>query len=782
MNRSGETIRVRGQVQGVGFRPTVWRIANDLGLLGDVINDGDGVLIRLWGRPAKIAAFCDRLIEERPPLARIDVIERTPTNEVAPPVEGFEIAASLATDVHTGIVADAATCPACRDEIFDPTDRRYRYPFTNCTHCGPRLTIVRGIPYDRANTSMAPFIQCAACRAEYEDPADRRFHAQPNACPACGPRLWLVDRDGREIPGGQTAEEDAIAQTVDRLLAGRIVSVKGIGGFHLVCDAANAAAVHRLRHRKRRYAKPFALMADSLATIERYTDVDEAARRLLECPAAPIVLLPRRTDGADPAPAVAPGQDTLGFMLPYSPLHHLLLADWQARRPGIPLVMTSGNRSDEPQCTDNDDVGIRLGDIADFHLLHDREIVNRVDDSVARVDAGRPRLLRRARGYAPAPLALPDGLHEAPPLLALGAELKSTFCLLQHGQAIVSQHLGDLEDARTSDAWEQALELYRDLYRHRPEAIVIDRHPDYRSSRFGRDAARAAGIPVIEVQHHHAHIAAVMGDNAHPSDRGPVLGIALDGLGMGTDGTLWGGEFLVADYDESERVGHLPAAPLPGATQALLEPWRNTWAQLVTHLGWDTITAGWGDLEAVQWLQARPLDLLSQMRKRGLNSPMSSACGRLFDAVAGLLDICRERIAYEGQAAIELEVLARQASRETTAYPIDLTAASPTLAPLWTAMLDDLARGDDRARIAARFHNGLANAIVAAARHWAKAYDIRTAALSGGVFQNRLLFERVERALKTGGLDVLSHRRLPNNDGGIAFGQALVGAARLVSR
>jgi hydrogenase maturation protein HypF len=778
----GERIRVRGLVQGVGFRPTVWRLARQFELRGDVINDGDGVLIRAWAPDSVLDRFCAALAEACPPLARIDGIEREPLAQAAPAEPGFVIAPSRATEVRTGVVADAATCPACRAEIFDSTDRRYRYPFTNCTHCGPRLSIVRGIPYDRANTSMARFTQCPDCQAEYDDPADRRFHAQPNACPKCGPRVWLCDASGREISTTDGGQLDPIAHTAALLTDGGIVAVKGIGGFHLVCDASDAGAVQRLRERKRRYAKPFALMADSAETVACYTELDEPSRQLLHDPAAPIVLLRRLPDAPDLAPGIAPGQDHLGFMLPYSPLHHILQSDWAKLRPGVPLVMTSGNLSEEPQCTDNADAGERLADIADYRLLHDRDIVNRVDDSVARVDVGVPRLLRRARGYAPTPLPLPPGLEQAPPLLALGGELKNTFCLLHNGQAVVSQHLGDLEDARTSDAWEQALTLYRRLYRHRPEAIVVDAHPDYRATRVGRAMALDAGLEVIEVQHHHAHIAAVMADNAYGREQGRVLGIALDGLGMGSDGTLWGGEFLVVTYGEFERLGHLPSTPLPGGTQALIEPWRNTWAQLATQLGWDRVTRRWGGLEAIRWLQTRPLTILAQMVERQINSPLSSGCGRLFDAVAGLLGICRERLAYEGQAAIELEVLSRTVGDETLAYPIDLTGPTPTLGPLWTAMLDDLADGVDRATVAARFHNGLADAIVRAAGHWCRLHGLQQVALSGGVFQNRRLFEEVERGIRHLGLEVLTHRHVPTNDGCIAYGQALIGAERLLSR
>jgi hydrogenase maturation protein HypF len=778
----GERIRIRGLVQGVGFRPTVWRVAGEVGVRGEVINDGEGVLIEAWGTPAQLDRLCSEIRVQCPPLARIDAIERRPL--AAPPPAGadFRIGTSQASGVHTGIVADAATCAACLAEIADPTDRRYRYPFTNCTHCGPRLSIVRGIPYDRANTSMAAFDQCPQCLAEYRDPADRRFHAQPNACPACGPHAWLVDARGDVLDPARHAARDPVALAAAMLARGHIVAVKGVGGFHLACDAASDQAVDTLRRRKQRYDKPFALMAADLRTAGRYVELGEPERALLQSPAAPIVLGTRRAGDPPLAAAVAPGQVTLGVMLPYSPLHHLLLGDWAALRPGVPLVMTSGNRSDEPQCTDNADAARRLGGIADYLLLHDREIVNRVDDSVVRVDAGRPRPLRRARGYAPHPIALPRGLAGAPPLVALGAELKSTFCLLRDGQAILSQHLGDLEDARTSDAWEQTLELYLRLFQHRPGAIAVDLHPDYRSTRYGREWARAQRLEVIEVQHHHAHIASVMAENGRPPDAGPVLGIALDGLGMGSDGTLWGGEFLRADYAGFERLAHFPAVPLPGGTRALLEPWRNTWAQLHTQLGWDAVTRRWPGLEPVAWLQRQPLQTLQAMLARGINSPPSSAAGRLFDAVAGALDIRRAAISYEGQAAIELENTALAAASETGAYPFEPGPDGIGTAPMWQALLDDLAAGIERPRIAARFHRGLADAVVRCAGALCARAGLDTVALSGGVFQNRLLFDAVQQGLTARGLQVLSHARVPSNDGGISLGQAAVAAARLLQR
>jgi hydrogenase maturation protein HypF len=783
-----ECIRVGGLVQGVGFRPTVWRLARDCGLTGDVRNDAAGVRVRVAGSAAAIDRFCQRLLAECPPLARIDTLERHPLTEpLTEPLaaDDFRITGSGSGEVHTGVVADAATCPACLAETLDPAARRHRYPFTNCTHCGPRLSILRAIPYDRANTSMARFRLCPDCHREYRDPADRRFHAQPIACPACGPRVWLVDARGEVVshPG-----EDAL-RAASRLLAqGRILAIKGLGGFHLACDAANPGTVAELRRRKHRFHKPFALMARDPEVIRHYAHLGDAEAAALTTPAAPILLLDALADASLPrhhrprhqmtqiAPEVAPGQVTLGFMLPYTPLHHLLLADWDR-----PLVMTSGNRSEEPQCTGNREAALRLRSLADYQLVHDRTIVNRLDDSVLRLMDGVPRLLRRARGFAPAPLPLPPGFAGAPPLLALGGELKSTFCLVRDGQAILSQHLGDLEDAGTAAEYERTLALYRDLFRHQPHALAVDRHPDYRSTRLGRVLARQDGLPLIPVQHHHAHIAALLAEQGRPLAAGPVLGLALDGLGLGDDGSLWGGEFLVADYLGYRRLAHLRPTPLPGATRALREPWRNTYAQLVTHLGWERLVRDHPDLELTAWLRRKPLELLAPMLARGLNSPPSSSCGRLFDAVAGALDLCRETVSYEGQAAVELEALAATVPDPDTGYPLPLEPgagdAELNPAPLWQALLADLDRGTGRALIAARFQAGLADACAATARQLARERGLTCVALSGGVFQNRALCERLSRQLRDAGLEVLSHQRVPANDGGLALGQAAVAAA-----
>ena len=772
-------IRITGLVQGVGFRPTVWRLAQACSIAGTVRNDGAGVLIDAWGSEAALDAFQQQLQTDIPPLARLDALHISPLAAVCPHPD-FRIIASASGEIHTGIVADAAMCPACRADIFDPKNRRYRYPFTNCTHCGPRLSIVQRIPYDRANTSMADFSQCPECLHEYTDPTERRFHAQPNACASCGPHVWLENSAGQGISPAVT-ERDCL-DTASRLLReGNILAVMGLGGVHLVCDASNEIAVATLRQRKRRYQKALALMARDLDVIQRYCHVSEAEAILLHSKYAPIVLLERRVGGAQAIPSVAlsiaPKQHSLGFMLPYTPLHALLLESWDT-----PLVMTSANLSEEPQCISVAETRERMQSIADYLLLHNRPIVNRVDDSVTRILAGKPRLLRRARGYAPETLALPVDFATAPALLAMGGELKNTFALLRDGQAILSQHLGDLEEARTWREYEHTLQLYCDLFEHQPQAIVVDKHPGYRSTQWGQQWAKQQGLPLIEVQHHHAHVAACLADNGWGRDDGKVLGIVLDGLGYGDDGTLWGGEFLLADYATYQRVGHFKPMAMPGGTQAILQPWRNTWAHLHA-LGWPEVVEEFADLELIQYLQQQPLATLETMLARGLNAPLSSSCGRLFDAVAAALDCNRASISYEGQAAIELEALAPACLLNIVpAYPFTIAKNAADRweidpAPLWYALLKDLQTGYCREAIAAQFHQGLIHVVVDLAQRVCVEYpDIQAVALSGGVFQNAPLFVGVQRRLESAGLRVLTHQHVPSNDGGIALGQAVIGA------
>ncbi len=777
MTAEAVSVRIRGLVQGVGFRPSVWRLARDLGLAGEVRNDGDGVLIRAWGSAGALRGFLDRLPREAPPLSRIDRIDVTPLEEGGER-EDFIIVESKGGAVRTGVVPDAATCPACLSEVMDPDDRRYRYPFANCTHCGPRLSILRAVPYDRANTSMAAFPLCADCAAEYESPADRRFHAQPNACAACGPKLWL--EDARSAWLGGPAGRDAISQARDLIATGAIVAIKGIGGFHLACDAGNEAAVARLRQRKRRFGKPFALLARDLAMVGDYARVSRAEAVLLRGAAAPIVLLDRLDSAPPLADGIAPGQNGLGFMLPYTPLHHLL-----ARDLARPIVLTSGNRSEEPQACDNRDARTRLAGIADAWLLHDREIVNRLDDSVARVVGGVPRLLRRARGYAPAPLPLPPGFETAPAVLAMGGELKNSFCLVKDGQAILSPHIGDLEDPLTHADYRRTLELFRALFEFRPYLVAVDAHPDYHATEWGRRLAEEEALPLAEVQHHHAHLAACLAEHGRPLGDEPVLGVILDGLGYGAGGDLWGGEFLLGHYEGFERLAHFAPVALPGGAKAMREPWRNTYAHLQRFLGWEEAERRWPDLPILRFLAQKPRRTLDRMIERGINAPPASSAGRLFDAVAAALGLCREQAGFEGQAAIELEAMAETARSERRAYDVATGGADHSeldWTPLWCALLDDLAAGVPPARIAARFHNGLIKAVARTAADLADRRGVCCAVLSGGVFQNRILLEGVTAALEARGLEVLTPSRVPANDGGLSLGQACVAAARLTTR
>ena len=775
----GEALTVHGQVQGVGFRPTVWRIARELGLTGEVRNTGDGVEIRLWG--AALDRFAERLKAEVPALARIDRIERAPLDAPAP--ARFAIAESLAGRMRAAVTPDAATCADCLAEVRDPFASRYRYPFANCTNCGPRFSIVQGAPYDRDRTTMRDFTLCPSCRGEYEDPGDRRFHAQPIACHSCGPRAWIEHLGGGAVNHESFSMLDDVDAAGGMLMMGHIVAVKGIGGFHLACDATKAAVVARLRARKRRRGKAFALMARDVEVIRRYCAVSEQEEALLNSPAAPIVLL--KVTGKGLPDAVAPGLDQLGFMLPYTPLHHLML-----RRLTRPAVMTSGNLSGRPQCTGNAQARRELAQVADFALMHDRAIANRIDDSVLRVDLGRPRLLRRARGYAPAALDLPPGFKNDLQALALGGELKNTFCLVKDGQAVLSQHMGDLEDAATAEDVDHHLALYRKLYEPAPAVIAVDRHPAYRSTQRGQAMAAQAGVPLVDVQHHHAHIAACMAENGWPLEGGPVLGIALDGLGYGDDGTVWGGEFLACDYRGFQRLGCLKPVPLPGGAAAVREPWRNAYAHIMAQMGWAEFAMNFDGLDVFKRLEAAPRATLNAMMAKGVNTPLSSSCGRLFDAAAALCGLAWEAQAYEGEAAMRFEAAIDPAALdepEDLAYPFAIPLLGgkglPYIEPLaaWRALLGDLHLRTPVGVVAARFHRGLARAVVALAARLSGAGPDRAypaVALSGGCFQNATLFTLVHRGLEAQGFSVLSHERVPPNDGGLALGQAVVALAR----
>jgi len=773
---SGTRLVVRGQVQGVGFRPAVWHLAREMGLVGDVRNSALGVEIRLWGRDAD--AFPARLRAALPAQARIEAIDVEPWSGPVP--TGFEILASVEGRLRAAVTPDLATCPACLDELSTPGARRHRYPFTNCSQCGPRFSIIEGGPYDRARTTMAVFDLCAECAREYRDPADRRFHAQPIACPLCGPRVWLErlgTADSAQTPESGARGElmaDAIDAAVACIRRGGIVAIRGLGGVHLACDATRADAVARLRQRKRRRSKAFALMARDLDGVRTWARVSALEAKLLTGVEAPIVLL-RKSERAL-SDAVAPGLDRVGFMLPHTPLQHLLLQALE-----VPLVMTSGNRSGQPPCTTNDEVRTRLAGVADVALLHDRDIANRIDDSVVRVDLDQPRLLRRARGYAPAPLPLPPGFDPELSVLALGGDLKNAFCMVQNGFAVLSQHMGDLDDASTADEARHNLDLYRALYQHAPDCIAVDLHPQYHSARLGH--ALAGSCPVLEVQHHHAHIAACLAENRHPLDGPAVLGIALDGMGYGPGGGLWGGEFLLADYRAFQRLACIQPVPMPGGDAAGREPWRAAYAQLASVAPFDGWLQTHGESETLRQLAGKPLRTLDAMIRHGINAAPSSSCGRLFDAAAVCAGLAFERQDHEGQAAMALEAVIDHGLLDLHAegYPFrqaqtadDLPCIDP--AAVWSAMLEDRIANVPVGHIAARFHVGLARALVAMAGRVAG--TIRQVALSGGCFQNAALFRLVHQGLEAEGFEVLSHSSVPANDGGIALGQALVALAR----
>lgn len=779
-----EEIRIRGTVQGVGFRPTVYRLAKACGLRGDVCNDGQGVLIRVSGSEGALEEFVQRLQQECPPLARIHQLTRQRyENELA--FKDFIISHSVHSAVSTEIAPDAATCLQCQAEIFNPFSRWFRYPFTNCTHCGPRLSIIRAIPYDRQNTSMAAFVMCSNCTQEYKDVENRRFHAQPIACHVCGPAATLERADGKPMTASMFSMLDDVDAVCTLLQKGEIVAIKGLGGIHLACDATQETAVQKLRQRKHRHHKPFALMARDITIIEKYCTLTSKEKELLESPGAPIVLLHKKECKTATAPSVAPGQNTLGFMLPYTPLHHLIL-----KRMNRPIVLTSGNLSDEPQCIDNDEARSKLGTIADYFLLHNREIVNRVDDSVVRVVGDKVQTIRRARGYAPAPINLPPGFENTPQILAMGGELKNTFCLLQHGQAILSQHLGDLENAAAFQAYQETLNLYLNLFQHQPEALAVDFHPEYLSTKLGQElVANHQYRQLVHIQHHHAHIAACMVENGIPLDSPPILGIALDGLGYGGDGTLWGGEFLLADYRSFKRLATFKPVAMIGGSKAIKEPWRNTYAQLKSAFLWEDLTNKYSDLDIIQFLQQKPLPLLNQMIAKSINSPLTSSIGRLFDAVAAAIGICQQECSYEGQAAIEMEATVDRNilnhHEKMLIYPFEFKILDSIYfmdaRPMWSALLDDLQQSIAQPIIAARFHQSLAISIAEMIQKLSKENIINQVVLTGGVFQNRILLELVTQQLQKLKINVLTHSLVPPHDGGLSLGQAAIAASRLIS-
>ncbi|MGE0442450.1 MAG: carbamoyltransferase HypF [Gemmatimonadales bacterium] len=747
-------VHVTGQVQGVGFRPFVHRLASRHHLSGWVRNTSGNVEIEVEGEEPELRLFLEELVIEAPPLARIEHIDvaECPPDGVA----AFSILRSLEEEAERQApTPDAAICPACEAELFDPANRRYHYPFITCTDCGPRYTVIRTMPYDRERTSMGVFEQCARCRTEYHEPGDRRFHSQTNACPICGPRLWFSG------PDGTTTRGDLIGRAAGLLQGGGVLALRGLGGFHLAVDATNEAAVRRLRARKHRDAKPFAVMVRTLEEARQLASFDEGEAALLTTMERPVVLVKRRPD-ARLAPSVAPGLEGIGVMLASTALHHLLLD-----AVGVPLVMTSGNVTEEPIAIGNAEAVDRLGAVADGFLLHDREILARYDDSVARVVDGTTVFLRRARGYAPAPLSLP--VPSPTPLLAVGPHLKNTFTLVDGARAFVSQHIGDLENLETLEHFRAALAEYRRLYRLEPGAIARDLHPDYLSTR----VAEEFGLPTGAVQHHHAHVAAVLAEHG---EMGPAIGVAFDGTGYGDDGHTWGSEFLLADLVGYRRLGHLRYAPLPGGDLAARSPWRAALGY-ISRTGhptaWDSIFDG---------VNPDELALARKQVALGINAPLASSMGRLFDAAAAIIG-SRLVSSYEGQAAMELEALAgaRPAS-EIISSLVDTEdgwAIDPT--PLLTTLRWSRERGAPAADLAADFHASIAWMTEQLVRRAADAHSVTTVVLSGGVFQNARLLHSVRHRLVDAGFRVLVPRRLPPNDGAISYGQAAVVAARLAA-
>jgi hydrogenase maturation protein HypF len=776
-------IEITGIVQGVGFRPFVYNLAVAHGLRGWVRNTSGCVEIEVQGHLDAIECFVQQLTAEAPPLARIESIS---VRDI--PSDGFEAFAILKSKSQAGayqlVSPDIATCADCLRELLDPQDRRNGYPFINCTNCGPRFTIIQDIPYDRPKTTMSKFPMCSDCRAEYEDPTNRRFHAQPNACSVCGPHVWLVD--GRNPACGAqrshsqqaqslrtpvredgflatTGDVEAIRTASCLLKEGQILALKGLGGFHLACDATQAGTVQLLRERKHRPHKPFALMMRSLEEIEQHCRVSSDEETLLTSSASPVVLLPWRADSAV-VRDVAPNNRYLGVMLPYTPLHHLLL-----REVGLPLVMTSGNLSEEPIAKDNDEALRRLEPLADAFLLHDRDIYARYDDSVWFVPLpDQPQPIRRARGYAPHPVRLSFPLHR---VLACGAELKNTFCLTHDQYAFVSQHIGDMENLETLEHFESTVRLYERLFRARPASIACDLHPDYLATRYARERAAQEALPLFEVQHHHAHIASCLADNDWPPKDGPVIGVAMDGTGYGRDGRIWGGEFLIADYRSSERFGQLQYLPLPGGDAATRKPYRIALAYLRQCLGHIP------DLPFLDAVPEEEMRVIPQMVERGINAPLTSSCGRLFDAASALLGICLEA-SYEAQAAIELEMVAGDVEQGTPAYPFSIELDEGRyvvrLEALMKALVQAIQQGQALSEIASMFHNTVAEMIVRMCQLIREQRGLDTVALSGGCIQNRQLLRLAAEALRAQGFRVLLHHQVPCNDGGLSLGQAVI--------
>jgi len=758
MTQFSRHIHINGIVQGVGFRPFIYNLALAHKLNGWVRNSASGVDIEVTGEKADLDAFQSDIPRSAPPLAQIDSIE---VEDIRPKTfETFKIIPSK--DKSTDFIPvspDVAICHDCQRELFDPQDRRYRYPFINCTNCGPRFTIIKDIPYDRPKTTMDRFEMCPDCREEYENPRDRRFHAQPVACPVCGPQVWLELTHGIH----HDEKDDAIKQARKLLKKGKILAVKGLGGFHLACDATNPQAIAQLRERKQRPHKPFALMAFDIDTIKKYAEVSPTAEELLRSPQAPIILMPKKP-GTYIAEAVAPGQANLGFMLPYTPLH-LLLLEKETGYPEV-LVMTSGNLAEEPILRENDAARDKLSEIADVFLMHNRPIHRRIDDSVLTIMDDQPYLIRRARGYAPNPIRLKEPL---PQVLAAGPQMKNTFCLTRDRYAFLSHYIGEMENWETYQDYQRAIHHYESLFRIQPKAIGYDLHPDYLSTKYALQRAEAEGLPAFAIQHHHAHLAAGMMEHGiAPGEQ--TAGLIFDGTGYGSDGTVWGGEVLIGNCENFQRLYYLKPVPLPGGEAAIRTPARMALSTLWAY------GLPWGEsLAPVNALSAKERSALRVQLEKGINSPLTSSMGRLFDAVSALIGV-RERVTYEAQAAIELEALADE--DELGYYPWRMDGNQIDVKPLMEGILTDLSKGKSQPIISTRFHNTIVGLCLELARRIKRKFEIHHLVLSGGVWQNQLLLEKTIDILNQNGYHPLIHRQMPPNDGCVAFGQAMITAYR----
>ncbi len=744
-------VTVRGVVQGLGFRPFICRLACELGLVGWARNTAFGVEVVIQGEQQRLSHFVSCLQTDAPEFTTITSIDHKEHHRLD--LTDFVILPSTPGEHHTLLPPDLATCADCRDEVFSPRNRRASYPFTNCTVCGPRFTIVHALPYDRAMTTMREFRLCSGCAAEYENPADRRFHAEPVACSACGPHVWL---EGKKAPTTLN-QQDAVTQAATLLRAGAVLAVQGLGGFHLVCDATNDAAVQRLRHAKDREQKALAVMVATLDAARKYCEISVAEAALLASVQAPIVLLRKRND-ALLAPVVAPGNAYLGVMLPYTPLHYLLLRDV-----GKPLVMTSGNRRDEPLCRTAEEAHLALDGLVDAFLLHDRPIHQRCDDSVIIVSEAGAHPIRRSRGFVPLPVHTP--IATPTPILAVGAELKNTFCLLREHEAFLSQHIGDMGSLASQQHFVSSLEHFQSLFKIQPTVVAHDLHPEYATTGFAKDA----GLPRIGVQHHHAHIAACLADNGLT---GPVIGVAFDGTGYGSDGAIWGGEFVVADLRDCRRVAHLEYLPLPGGEAAIRRPARTALAYLVTLL--ESVP----QLPFLQDVSQEEQRVTLRMLERQLNTPLTSSCGRLFDAVAAIVGL-RSQVSYEAQAAIELEAVSAHATHDGVVYPFSLENGHIRLGAMLAAIVADTQRHVAVGLIGQRFHRSLAEIVRTVCMQIREHEGLTAVALSGGCWQNRLLLSATMSRLRESGFSVYVHHQVPTNDGGISLGQAVVAAARL---